>query len=139
VDEYARALEGETAALSCDQGYLIQLVRVTFGDGYRTQTCSDPTAMDRLIPYCDKQQTCNVTIDSNIFPNSSCSASITGKFQAVWFCRYGMLILDTIFLQRPPQYCNGFADLLSSVMISIALHENDSTCTESPVESNQGL
>jgi hypothetical protein len=43
-------------------------------------------------------QTCNVTIDSNIFPNSSCSASIREKFQAIWFCRYGMLILETIIL-----------------------------------------
>jgi hypothetical protein len=31
--------------------------KITFGDGYSSQTCSDPDAANKLAPYCAFKQT----------------------------------------------------------------------------------
>jgi hypothetical protein len=51
------------------------------------------TSKDKLIPYCEKQKSCSVTADRNVFNDSTCPASITEKFQATWFCVNSMYIL----------------------------------------------
>jgi len=96
ADAYVRVEEGEVANLACDQNIIetrIKLEKVTFGDDYRSQTCSDPSSKDKLIPYCEKQKSCSVTADRNVFNDSTCPASITEKFQATWFCVNSMYIL----------------------------------------------
>jgi hypothetical protein len=45
-DDYVRAVEGASATLSCPAGNIIVQEKITFGDGYSSQTCSDP---DHLI------------------------------------------------------------------------------------------
>jgi len=90
VDAYVRAIEGQLATLSCSTNYIIQFDKVTFGDGYRSQTCSDPNAATILSPYCEKNNTCSVIVDRKLFPGSTCLESITELFQARWFCRYGI-------------------------------------------------
>jgi len=95
-DAYVRVEEGEVANLACDQDIIetrIKLEKVTFGDDYRSQTCSDPTSKDKLIPYCEKQKSCSVSVDRTFFNDSTCPASITEKFQATWFCVNSMYIV----------------------------------------------
>ena len=89
-DVYVRAVEGASATLSCPAGNIIVQEQITFGNGYSSQTCSDPDAANKLAPYCAFKQTCTITADRNLFTESTCPSSITEYFQARWWCRPGM-------------------------------------------------
>jgi hypothetical protein len=91
-DDYVRAVEGATATLSCPAGNIIVQEKITFGNGYSSQTCSDPDAANKLAPYCAFKQTCTITADRNLFTESTCDPSITEYFQARWWCRPGMFL-----------------------------------------------